>query len=169
MSEIFLPRLDAARWKELSASGDDEACFDFLVTPLTEELYRRGDFDFMDELSEVQQLLLSYEYLLNQVRQGGFIQLLVNGYAGLLPDMPRWLTQIGAEAMGQLLDDVLKMYVLNIDRFPTNLSNAAFAALYTELTGFEALDRSFEQLHPEALHLMLEYSHGHMDEIGTLG
>lgn len=167
MSEIFLPRLDATQWEELSASGDDEAFFDFLVAPLTEELYRRGDFDFMDELSGMQQLLLSYEYLLNQIRQGGFIQLLVNGYAGLLPDMPHWLTQIGASAMGQLLDDVLKMYVLNIDRFPTNMSNEAFAALYTELTGFESLDRRFEQLHPETLHLMMDYCRGHQLEIGS--
>src|SRR5690242_7629241 len=113
MSSKYLPEISRAEWEKMNATGDQEARFDMLAQPLHEELYRRQDFTFLDELSEGQQLMLSYDYLRQQALQGGFIQLIQNGYIGLLPAMPAQLDMVGDHEMAQIIDDVLKVYVLN--------------------------------------------------------
>jgi hypothetical protein len=84
MTSNYLPEIKKADWERLKDGEDREAYFDLLAQPLHEELFRRKDFVFLDDLSEGQQLLLSFDYMRQQVMQGGFIQLLQNGYIGLL-------------------------------------------------------------------------------------
>src|ERR1700748_1325267 len=112
MSSNFLPLVNSEAIKDAITSGNDEQLYDLLVQPLHEELYKRQTFDFLDELSDGQQLLLTYDYLRMQVGQGGFIQFIHNGYVGLLPSMIEQLYKEGADEMARVLDDVLKVYVL---------------------------------------------------------
>ena len=51
-----------------------------------------------------------------QVGQGGFIQLIQNGYISLLPPAIEQLIIMGINEMAGVLDDVLKVFVLNRDR-----------------------------------------------------
>ncbi|HYD21398.1 MAG TPA: DUF4375 domain-containing protein, partial [Flavipsychrobacter sp.] len=113
MSSSFLPHIPAQVLKEKMASNDPVELFETLVEPIHEELYRRQDFTFIDQLSVGQQLMVSYDYVRMQVMQGGFIQLIQNGYIGILLPMPAWLQDIGAGDMAKVIDDVLKVYVLN--------------------------------------------------------
>jgi len=164
MPSSFLP--DVLRYKidEAIASGDDTMLFELLVQPLHEELYKKNDFNFLDELSDMQQLLLSYDYVRAQVGQGGFIQFLVNGYAPLLINMPEWLNKIGAAEMAQLIDDVLKVYVLNIDYIKKEISVEDFGKLYEELKEFEALDKRYEASNPDTISKMMEFAKNNMGE-----
>ncbi|HRO44063.1 MAG TPA: DUF4375 domain-containing protein, partial [Flavipsychrobacter sp.] len=148
MQPHFLPHIPPPHLQAALQSTDPQILLDLLALPLHQELYRRQDFNFMDTLTMPQQLLLSYDYTLQQVQQGGFIQLLVNGYIGLLPDMPQWLTTIGATPMAQLIDDVLKVYVLNHHLFRQDMTPREFALLYDELKEFEILETRYFALHP---------------------
>ena len=160
----FLPQIDKDKLELTLATGDDFALFDLLAEPLHEELYRRQEFHFLDELTEGQQLILSYDYLRSQVAQGGFIQFLVNGYIGLLPEMPGLLQRIGADAMAQVVDDAIKVYVLNHGLFSKELTNEEFARLYDELKEFEIIDSRFSNLNDATIHIMMEYARKHLDE-----
>lgn len=91
MPSSFLPEIPHHTIKDVIATADDNLLFELLVQPLHEELYKRNDFDFLDDLSDMQQMLLTYDYIRAQVGQGGFIQFLANGYAPLLINMPDWL------------------------------------------------------------------------------
>jgi hypothetical protein len=168
MSSKFLPQVSAEKLKTAQASGNIFEYFDLLTQPLQEELYKRKTFDFLDELSEGQQLLLSYDYVQNQVLQGGFIQLIQNGYIGLLPDMPAWLTNVGATVMAQLIDDVLKVYVLNKDTFDKANSIEAFVKLYDELKEFEMIDTQFRETNEATLSLIMAYAENNLDEFITV-
>lgn len=161
---FFLPEINKNTLKNVLESQDNHALFQLLATPLHEELYRRQDFNFLDSLTEGQQLLLSYDYLLNQVGQGGFIQFLVNGYIGLLPEMPGWLQKIGASEMAQVIDDVIKVYVLNYNIFSKEVTPEEFAKLYDELKEFEGLEERFNRLNPETVNRMMEYARNHLRE-----
>jgi hypothetical protein len=160
----FIPKISKDIVDQVLDSADDPQLIDLVTQPLHEELYKRQDFNFMDELSDAQQLFLSYDYLVNQVGQGGFIQFLVNGYVGLLADMPSWLTSLGANEMAQVIDDVLKVYVLNVDLFNKETTPEEFAKLYDELKEFELLDERFEKTNPNTMHLMAEYVRNHIDK-----
>lgn len=164
MSAKFLPAIDKNILDELLESKDENRLYDLLVTPLHEELYRRQDFNFMDDLSEGQQLLLAYDYLNTQVGQGGFIQFLVNGYIGLLPEMPGWLNVVGAHDMSQVIDDVIKVYVLNYNTFSNEKTPEEFAKLYDELKEFEILEERFHQLNEATIKAMMQYAKEHLDE-----
>jgi hypothetical protein len=163
----FLPKIDNEKLKQTLAAGDDFVLFDLLAEPLHEELYRRQEFHFMDELTDGQQLILSYDYLRSQIAQGGFIQFLVNGYIGLLPEMPGWLQRMGADEMAQVVDDAIKVYVLNHDLFAKELSNEEFARLYEELKEFEIIDSRFAALNDVTIHIIMDYAKKHIDEFAS--
>lgn len=163
MSGYYLPLADRDAFQQVLEAGSDETLFRFLTDPLHEELYRQQSFDFMDMLSEGQQLFLAYDYVCGQVGQGGFIQLLANGYIGLLPDMPLLLERVGATAMAQVIDDVIRVYVLKLNLFTDEMSNEEFARLYEELKEFEILDQRFDELHTETLRAMTDFARGRFE------
>lgn len=154
----YLPVLSKEQLTTAIQSAQYAALYDMLVTPLHEELYRRNDFNFLDILSTGQQLLLSYDYVRNQVLQGGFIQLIQNGYIGLLPDMPAWLQYIGDSSMASLLDDVLKVYVLNHELLDKKTTPEEFVKLYEELKEFEIIDARFLELDTHTERLIIQFA-----------
>ncbi len=168
MASGFLPQIHTEELEKVKKSGNVYEYFDLLTQPLHQELYKRQTFDFLDELSEGQQLLLSYDYVQNQVLQGGFIQFIENGYIGLLPDMPAWLTNIGAVKMAKVIDDVLKVYVLNKETFDKATTVEEFVKLYAELKEFEILDEEFNELNEITIGLMIKDAEKHMKDFAQL-
>lgn len=164
MERKYLPEITAAELKTARESDDKEVYFDLLAQPLHQELYNREDFNFLDELTDGQQLLLSYDYVREQVMQGGFIQLIQNGYIHLLPQMPGWLNEIGDVEMSLLLDDVLKVYVLNHELLDKKTTVEEFALLYQELKEFEILDERFYNLNDNTRDLILNYASKHIED-----
>jgi hypothetical protein len=164
MAGNFKPEIAAALLKEKQQPGNELEYFELLVEPLHEELYKRRNFDFLNELTEGQQLLLSYDYVRMQVMQGGFIQLIQNRYIGLLPPMPNWLFAISAGEMAQVIDDVLKVYVLNNEMLEKETTVEEFAKLYEELKEFEIIDDRFAQLNESTIHKILVFATRHIDE-----
>ncbi len=159
----FLPEVNIEKLKEVYASGDTSQVYDMLAQPLHEELYRRKSFDFLDDLSDGQQLLLAYDYVRMQVGQGGFIQFIENGYISLLPALIEQLNDMGAENMAQVMDDVLKVFVLNNELLNKPTTVQEFAQLYDELKEFEIIDERFHQLNEATVKLMLDYAMKHLE------
>ncbi len=167
MNSNFLPPVNLVDLKKAQEAGDDNTLYDLLAQPLHEELYRRKTFDFLNELSDGQQLLLTYDYVRMQVGQGGFIQFIQNGYISMLPNMIEQLYKIGAADMAKVLDDVLKVYVLNRELLDKPTTVQEFAQLYDELKEFEGIDQRFIELGEPALKMMLAYAMGHLNEFIT--
>lgn len=143
MRSQFLPKISLSELISLQEQDQTEAIFEQLVLPLHEELYKKQDFNFIETLSPGQELLIRYDYVRMQVLQGGFIQLIQNGYVNLLLSMPQMLKQVGSPKMAQLLDDVLKVFSLNYEGLSKETSVEEFAKLYEEYTEFEELDARF--------------------------
>ena len=168
MKSNFLPDVKNDAILIAGQPGKEDELYDLLVQPLHEELYRRQTFDLLDDLSDGQQLLLSYDYVRTQVMQGGFIQFIHNGYIALLPAMIEQLNNIGDAGMAQVLDDVLKVYVLNREILDRAATVQEFASLYEELKEFEGIDERFYKLNVPTQKHMLQYALNHLDEFVTL-
>jgi len=164
MNSNFLPTISMDAINKASASADYNELYDLLAQPLHEELYRRKTFDFLDDLSDGQQLLLAFDYARMQVGQGGFIQFIENGYIGLLPSMIEQLYKIGDNEMARVFDDVLKVFVLNRELLNQPKTVQEFAYLYDELKEFEIIDDRFAQLTEPTIKLMLAYAMQHLNE-----
>lgn len=167
MNSSYLPKVSVVAINKAKGSADVNELYDLLAQPLHEELYRRKSFDFLDELSDGQQLLLSYDYARMQVGQGGFIQFIENGYIGMLPSMIEQLYKIGADEMARVLDDVLKVYVLNRELLSKPNTVEEFAQLYDELKEFEGIDERFGKYNDPTVKLMLDYAVAHLNEFIT--
>jgi len=164
MISKFLPHINNDALQQAKDAKDYGAIYDLLVQPLHEELYKRQTFDLLDDLSEGQQLLLAYDYLHMQAGQGGFIQYIQNGYVGLLPSMIEQLYKLGANDMAKVLDDALKVYVLNRELLEKQTTVEEFAKLYSELKEFEMIDEEFMRLNQPTIHLIINYALAHPDE-----
>lgn len=164
MNSKYLPEIPAAVLKQTQGSEDYLQYYDLLTEPLHEELYKRQDFNFLDELSPGQQMLLSYDYVQMQVNQGGFIQLIQNGYVSLLADLPDWLMKLGVPDMAGVIDNALKVYVLNRELLDKEATVEEFALLYEELKEFEMLDTKFTELDETTRRAFLTYATTHIDE-----
>ena len=136
--------------KNLLASGDTDKAFETLAEPLHEALYQRQDFKLLDELSTIQRLILAFDYVQSQVSQGGFIQLIQNGYVSLLVTAVEAMQELSiGSAMVTVLDDVIKIFVLNVDTLSKETSVAEFSKLYGEFVEFEPLELQYLNLLPE--------------------
>jgi hypothetical protein len=164
MGSNFLPILSLSTITTLYQAGEFDSLYELLVQPLHEELYNKQTFEFLDELSDGQQLLLTYDYLRTQVGQGGFIQFIQNGYVALLPSMIEQLMLVQANDMAQVLDDVLKVYVLNRDALNKQTTVEEFARLYEEFKEFEILEERYIQLNLPTEKRMLDYAYSHVSE-----
>ncbi len=92
--------------------------------------------DNMDRLSVDQHSLLAYRYLLDEVMEGGFIQLIHNGYAPYVLEGPFPLVlkkMWNMKPFSKLLFDVRRLYHLNKERIVAEMSEEEFMALYEEL------------------------------------
>ena len=167
MNSNYLPAVSLKALEDAQKAEDDDLLYDLFAQPLHEELYRKKTFDFLDDLSDGQQLFIAYDYARMQVGQGGFIQFIQNGYVGLLPSMVEQMYKLGIGYMAHILDDVLKVYVLNRELFEKSTSVEDFARLYDELKEFEVIDGRYAKLNEATIKKMLTYAMSHLGEFIT--
>jgi hypothetical protein len=167
--EFFLPKIDEEALNEALAAEHPYVLMGALVEPLHEEMYRRQTFDFMEELTEGQQLILCFDYVMMQVKGGGFLQLLHNGYAGLLIDLPEQLKAIHAPEMALLIDEVLQFFVPRKEKIEQEMSVEAFAKLYEQMPEINELDERFVAIYQDALSKINQYVRHHLQEFMQMG
>lgn len=92
--------------------------------------------DNMSQLSTDQHSLLAYRYLLDEVMEGGFIQLIHNGYGPYIFEgpFPYVIKKVwGFKDFGKFLFNVQHEYHMHKDEIFTELSEEEFMALYEQL------------------------------------
>src|SRR5574344_133446 len=127
----------------------------------------------MEELSSEQHAFLCYRYVMDEVMEGGFIQLIVNGYAPYVLEGPfpyvgkrEWGTAAsGTDAkllkdFSKLIYEVKKEFHKHQQELLADMSEEEFMALYEQLEhlnelGDDFLDDYQEKLTPIVAQLIL--------------
>ncbi len=147
--------------REAAAAADFPRAFELLAEPVHRALYEAQDFSVLQEMSVEERLILSFDYIQMQALSGGFIQLIQNNYVSLLVPAIEGLQQLQLEPeMVLLLDDVLRVYVLNREALDRDTSVEEFGKLYEEFREFETLDDRFTALQPAAIKTIVTYMIG---------
>ena len=106
----------------------------------------------MGQLSTDQHTLLCYRYLLDEVMEGGFIQLIQNGYAGyvLLGPFPYVLKkEWGMRDLSKLIYSVKSEYQHHREELVREMTDEEFMALYEQLEALNELGDDFLDDHQE--------------------
>lgn len=165
----FLPTISRAALEENKA--DD---WDFIYTildPYQEAIDEAEDEeDILDQLTDDQHVLLVYDALYGQVTNGGFLQLIHNGYGQFvfgtpfIEDLQRW----SLNRTVQLLQQAETIYMEHREYLEQDRDLEAFSALYKAFTAFEPLDDAFYGIMDEETNLFRQYLEKHLDQFARL-
>ncbi len=115
----------------------------------------------MDMLSAEQHAVLCYRY---EVMEGGFIQLILNGYAPYVLEGPFPMVvkkEWGMKEFSKLLYEVKKEYHKHLEELSQDMSDEEFMALYEQLEelnelGDDFLDEHQEEVTPAVAKMIVE-------------
>lgn len=122
----------------------------------------------MDRLNVSQHSLMAYRYLLDEVMEGGFIQLVINGYAPYVLEGPFPMIlkkEWGLKDLSKLLYEAKKEYHRHKEELDADMDDDEFMALYEQLEDLNDLGDDFLDDHQEtATPLVAEYVMAHAED-----
>ena len=122
----------------------------------------------MDELTSEQHTLLAYRYILDEVTEGGFIQLIQNGLGPYVLDGPfpmlmkkKW----ELEDFGKFMYKVRNEYHRHRQALEADMDEEQFMALYEQFETMNELgDQFLDDFYEETTPAIAEYVHRHEDK-----
>ena len=161
---------------ELLQKYDELSAADFITSVTDDYLAHIGGqltAENMGELSTDQHTLLCYRYLLDEVMEGGFIQLIQNGLAGYVLEGPfpyvlkkEW----GMKELSKLIYSVKREYHIHREELGQDMTDEEFMALYEQLEALNELGDDFLDDHQETTTPQVaQYVAEHADKFVTGG
>ncbi|MBC9909650.1 DMP19 family protein [Chitinophaga varians] len=160
----FLPTVSK---EVIEAAGTED--WDFIYTiiePYENAIEEAEDEEeILDQLSDDQHALLIYNALYGQVTNGGFLQLIHNGYGQFVfdpvfvEDLQRWSMNETAALVKKAMD----IYQANQVLLDQDRDLEAFSALYKTFTAFEPLDAAFYDVMDEEVKRFRNYIETNLD------
>ena len=115
--------------------------------------------DNIEMLNGYQHTLLALRFFIEEVNEGGFVQLIQNGYGGYVLDNPtaKSLKQIGAKGFSKILykaKDIYEKYRTELERKTTE---EEFIAMYEQFEQFDELEEKFFYIEEEETLIVAQY------------
>ncbi|MDR2926250.1 MAG: DMP19 family protein [Azoarcus sp.] len=161
-----LPKIKS---KEIEKAEDDS--WDFLYVFLNEyfEMIDKNK-DIMKEFNDFQHTLLAYCYLDSQVCNGGFIQLIQNGYGGYIFNNPfsDAIKSWGAEETAKIVEAAKVIYKKHKEKLETETSLDEFSELYSDIKDFEPLEDEYYKIKEQEVEKVKKYVEEHINDFGII-
>ena len=124
----------------------------------------------MLKLNSDQITLIAYMILRNEVMEGGFIQLIHNGYGPFLFENPfaKAMRLMGLHDFSKLLYDVRRQYVNSGSKLTKDCSDEEFMALYEQHPEYDEYDDEFIEREPEYTEAIARYIDEHMEKFAVI-
>jgi len=99
----------------------------------------------MDKLNGYQHTLLAYRFFSEEVNEGGFVQLIQNGYGGYIFDNPtaKALKMMGAKGISKILYKAKEIYDAHRAELERETTDEEFTAMYVDFEQFDELEEKF--------------------------
>ncbi len=124
----------------------------------------------MQQLSADQITLWGYAILHEELMDGGFVQLIYNGYGPFFFDNPfaKAMRQWGLHDFSKLLYKAKKIYDEHRDELTQERSDEEFMALFEQFPQFDELDDTFVEDEEEITAAVARYVDDHLDQFVTV-
>lgn len=165
----FLPTL--AKEHLAAQQGDDWNYIFTILEPYQDAIEEAEDeMDILDQLTDDQHTLLIYDAMYGQVSNGGFLQLIHNGYGAFvfdpvfIEDLERW----GLLETLAIVKQAFEVYTEHQELLEEERDLVAFSAFYKEFKAFESLDGAFYEIMKEEVPRFRAYIETHLASFVTL-
>ena len=126
--------------------------------------------DTMAQLNGEQISLLAYMTFRDEVMDGGFIQLIHNGYGPFIFDNPfaKAMRLMGAHDFSKLVYKGKKLYDQYKDELTREYTDEEFMALFEQYAVFDDLDDAFVEMEEEVTESLARYVDEHLEVFATI-
>ncbi|WP_455667439.1 DMP19 family protein [Phocaeicola sp.] len=121
-------------------------------------------------LNGYQHSLLGYHFFREEVNEGGFVQLIQNGYGPYIFDNPfaKAMRVFGAKDLSKLIYDAKKIYDANRVDLEKERDDDEFMAMYEQYEAFDELEEAFMDMEELVTAQIAEYVDNHMEEFAEI-
>lgn len=119
----------------------------------------------MHLLNADQHTLLAWHYFSEEMRSGGFVQLIQNGYGGYIFMNPfaKAIKQFGAADLSKLIYKAREIYVANQEALERETTEEEFNALYVDFEIFDDLEEHYFEIEERETALIAGFVDEHID------
>ena len=120
----------------------------------------------MPLLNGDQHTLLAYRFFTDEMREGGFVQLIQNGYGGYIFGNPfaKALRLYGARDMSKLVYKAREIYNAHREELERETTEEEFNALYGDFEAFDDLEEEYFDIEEEQTALIAAYVDEHIHD-----
>ena len=124
----------------------------------------------MQELNGEQITLVAYIILRNEVMDGGFVQLIHNGYGGFifLNPFAKAMRLWGAHDFSKLVYKGRKLFEKYGEELTKECSDEEFMALFEQYPEFDVLDDEFVECEEEVTEIIARYVDEHIEQFAEI-
>jgi len=119
----------------------------------------------MDLFNGWQHSLLAWYYFSTEVNQGGFIQLIQNGYGSYIFDNPfaKAMRLFGAEELSKIVYKAKKIYDIHRDKLEHETTDEEFMTMYLEFEQFDELEEKYFDIEDQQIDAIANYVKTHLE------
>lgn len=124
----------------------------------------------MPLLNGYQHTLLGYHFFREEVLEGGFIQLIQNGYGPYIFDNPfaKAMRMFGAKEFSKLVYDAKKLYDAHREDLERERSDEEFMAMYEQYEAFDDLEEAYMDMEEMVTAQVAEYVDEHLEQFAEI-
>lgn len=110
-------------------------------------------------LNGYQHTLLAFRFFSEEVNEGGFVQLIQNGYGGYIFNNPvaKALKLMGAKGLSKILYKAKEIYDAHREELERETTDEEFTAMYVDFEEFDELEEKFFFIEEEETTLIAQY------------
>ena len=149
-----------------AAEGGADAFLELLADALLEAVGGELTAEAMPRLTAAQHTLLAYRLFRDEVAEGGFVQLIQNGYGGYVFHNPfaKVLRTWGLGDLSKIIYDARRVYDAHGEELEQERSDEEFMALYERFPQFEEPEEAFIEGEEDFTGRVARYADEHLDE-----
>lgn len=128
------------------------------------------DATTMQQLNADQLTVIAYIWMRNEVMDGGFVQLIHNGFGGFIFENPfaRIIKSWGLKELGRLIYNVKKLYHEHGASIQADCTDEEFMELFEKYPAFDDYDDTFVENEEEWTSGMAYYIDEHLQDFITI-
>lgn len=151
-------QVNRAAWNVAQEQGSD-AVYDLVVSVIQKSVGRVLDAESMQKLNAEQITLWAYDVVHSEVLDGGFVQLIHNGYGPFIFDNPfaKAMRLWGLKEFSKLIYAAKKQYDQDKDEIMRECSAEEFMAMFERFPKYDDLDDQYIESEEEYTHQIVDY------------
>jgi hypothetical protein len=124
----------------------------------------------MDKLNGYQHTLLALRFFTEEINEGGFVQLIQNGYGGYIFDNPvaKALRQMGAKDLSKIIYKAKEIYDANRAELERETTEEEFNAMYVDFEQFDELEEKFFYIEEEEINIIATYVDDNIEDFAEV-